>query len=43
MHKGFADEAIVVVKQLADEDMVTYPRVKPIESVRMTEMKGGTC
>ena len=43
MHKGFADEAIVIVKQLADEDMVTYLRVKPTESARMAEMKGGTC
>ena len=42
MHKGFADEAIVIVKRLADEDMVTYLRVKPTESARMAEMKGGT-
>ena len=42
MHKGFADEAIVIVKQLADEDMVTYLRIKPTESARMAEMKGGT-
>jgi hypothetical protein len=43
MHKGFADEAIVIVKRSADEDMVTYLRVKPTESARMAEMKGGTC
>ena len=29
MHKGFAEEAIVIVKRLADEDMVTYLRIKP--------------
>jgi hypothetical protein len=43
MHKGFAEEAIVVVKRLADEDMVTYLRAKPVESARAAEMKGGTC
>ena len=43
MHKGFADEAIVIVKRLADEDMVTYLRAKPAESARTAEMKGGTC
>jgi hypothetical protein len=43
MHKGFSDEAIVVAKQLADEGMVTYPRIKPVESARMAETKGGTC
>jgi hypothetical protein len=43
MHKGFADEAIVVVKQLAEEDMVTYLRIKPAESARTAETKGGTC
>jgi len=43
MHKGFADEAIVIVKQSADEDMVTYLRIKPAENVRRTEVKGGTC
>jgi len=32
MHKGFAEEAIVIVKHLANEDMVTYLRVKPDES-----------
>ncbi len=34
MHQGFADEAIIVVKQLADEDVVTYLRVKRAESTR---------
>lgn len=43
MHKGFADEAIVIVKRSADEGMVTYLRVKPAESARTAEMKGGTC
>lgn len=43
MHREFADEAVVIVKQPADEGMVTYPRVKPIESARKAEMKGGTC
>jgi hypothetical protein len=28
MDRGFADEAVVVVKPSADEDAVTYPRVK---------------
>ena len=43
MHKGFADETIVIVKRSADEGMVTYLRVKPAESARVAEMKGGTC
>lgn len=43
MHKGFSDEAIVIVKRLAEEDMVTYLRIKPDESARKAEMKGGTC
>ena len=43
MHKGFADEAIVIVKRVADEGMVTYLRAKPTESARTAEMKGGTC
>ena len=43
MHKGFADEAIVIVKRWADEDMVTSPRVKPTPSARTAEMKGGPC
>ena len=43
MHKGFADEAIVIVKRLADEDMATYLRVKPAGSATVAEMKGGTC
>ena len=43
MHRGFSDEAIVIVKRLADEGMVTYLRVTPVESAKMAEMKGGTC
>jgi hypothetical protein len=43
MHKWVADETIVIVKRLAGEDMVTYRRIKPVESARMAEMKGGTC
>lgn len=43
MHREFADEAVVIVKRPAYEDMVTYLRVKPAESARKAEMKGGTC
>jgi len=43
MHKEFAEEAIVIVKRVADEGMVTYLRVKPVASARKAEMKGGTC
>lgn len=43
MHRELADEVVVVVKRLADEGMVTYPRVKPVESARKAEMKDGTC
>ena len=31
MPRWFAEEAVVVVKQIADEDMVTYVRVKRFE------------
>jgi hypothetical protein len=43
MHKGFSDEAIVIVKRMADEGMVTCWRIKPDESAKRAEMKGGTC
>jgi len=43
MHKELTDEAIVVVKRLADEDMVTYLRIKAVASAMMAKMKGGTC
>ena len=36
------DEAIVVVKLLADEDAVTYLRREPVESCMEAEAKGGT-
>ncbi len=39
MNQGVADEAVVVIKQLADEDMVTYLRVKLDASVRMTRRR----
>ena len=42
MEQGISDEAIVVVKLLADEDAVTYLRVKPEVSNRRLEAKGGT-
>ena len=34
MHKEFADEAIVVVKRIAEEDMETCWRVKLPESAK---------
>jgi hypothetical protein len=34
MCQGDADEAVVAVKPVADEGMVTYQRVKPPESDR---------
>ncbi len=43
MHRGFADEAVVVVKRMANEDRVTYLRTKPFASARKAEMKGGPC
>jgi hypothetical protein len=43
MHRGFAEEAVVVVKRMAEEDRVTYLRIKPYERARKEEMKGGTC
>jgi hypothetical protein len=42
MNRGSADEAIVVVKLVADEFMVTWMRVKQRESDRKLETKGGT-
>lgn len=43
MGRGFADEAVVVVKLEADENAVTYLRVKLPVSGKMLEAKGGTC
>ena len=40
MGRGSADEAIVVVKRLADEDAVTYLRVKLPESDRDVGAEG---
>ncbi len=34
MHRESADEAVVVVKRLAEEDTVTYPRITPVASAR---------
>lgn len=38
MHKELADEAIVIIKQIAEEGMVTYRRIKLTE--RAKESKG---
>ena len=40
MHKELADEAIVIVKRLAEEDMVTYQRIKLIESAKESGDEG---
>jgi len=42
MYRGVSDEAIVAVKPPACEDTVTYLRIKPAESDRESEAKGGT-
>ena len=43
MDKGSADETVVVVKLSANEDVVTYQRVKLSASDRkLLEAKGGT-
>jgi hypothetical protein len=45
MDRGLADEAVVAIKPKADEDMVTYQRIKLSESARKktrVEAKGGT-
>ena len=41
MGRGFADEAILVVKLLANEDAVTYLRIKLIVSCMDAGDKGG--
>ena len=38
-----SDETVVVVKPGADEDTVTYLRVKLLESEQKFEAKGGMC
>ncbi|WP_158406123.1 hypothetical protein [Desulfobacula toluolica] len=40
MDRGFSDEAIVGVKPVADEDAVTYQRVKLLESDRNVGAEG---
>jgi hypothetical protein len=40
MRRESAEEAVVVIKQLADEDMVTYHRVKPSERAKETKDEG---
>lgn len=40
MHKESADEAVVVVKQMANEGMATYRRVKPSASARESGDEG---
>ena len=42
MNQGVADEAVVVIKRLADEGMVTCLRVKLGDSIMDDEAKGGT-
>jgi hypothetical protein len=41
--RGFADEAVVAIKPGADEGMVTYLRVKLLESDMKLKVKGGMC
>ena len=43
MGQGFPDEAVVAMKPGADEDAVTYLRVKLLERDRMSKVKCGTC
>ena len=46
MGRGSADEAVVVVKVVADEGAVTYPRVNYHQAIPTNlglEAKGGTC
>jgi len=40
MDKGFSDEAIVGVKLIAEEDTVTYPRIKLSESDKEVGAEG---
>lgn len=40
IHRELADEAIVIVKRLAEEDMVTYQRIKLIESAKESGDEG---
>jgi hypothetical protein len=40
MHKQFADEVVVVMKRKAEEDMVTYQRIKLFESAKDCKDEG---
>lgn len=40
MHKWFADEAVLVIKQKADENMVTYLRIQTFESAMECKDEG---
>lgn len=40
MHKQFADEAVVVMKRKANEDMVTYRRAKLFERAKDCKDEG---
>jgi hypothetical protein len=42
MSRGISDEAIVAIKRLANEDMVTYQRIKLAARDTMLKAKGGT-
>jgi hypothetical protein len=42
MGQGVSDEAIVAIKPPADEDAVTYLRVKQAERDMQSKAKGGT-
>jgi hypothetical protein len=42
MGQGVSDEAIVAIKSPADEDTVTYLRVKQAERDMQSKVKGGT-
>jgi hypothetical protein len=40
MRRQFADEAVVVIKRKADEDMVTYQRASLFESAKDCKDEG---
>jgi hypothetical protein len=41
MHRGSAEEAVVVVKRVANEDMVTYLRIKRTVSAEKKKVGEG--
>lgn len=43
MDQGVSDEAIVVIKQTANENVATHLRIKLFVRDRMLKAKGGTC